>query len=85
MMTFALSYLVFGGLLCGLRSEWSLPTGISSRKRSQRDWHDLVARLQRVDFAGVSTVAVDYLTPASRSDRSGAGQDLGVPRRISKA
>lgn len=61
-MTFALSYLVFGTLLCGFAgvvvSDW-----VSSRKRSQRDWHDLVAKLQPVDFAGVSTVATDYLTP----------------------
>ena len=35
----------------------------SSRKRAQRDWHELVAGLHRLDFEGVSTVAIDYLTP----------------------
>lgn len=61
-MTFALSYLAFGALLCGFAgvviADWR-----ASRKRARRDWHDLVAGLQPVDFAGVSTVAVDYLTP----------------------
>ncbi len=62
MMTLALSYLVFGALLCGIAgvvtADW-----FSARMRSQRDWHDLVASLREVDFAGVSTVAIDYLTP----------------------
>jgi hypothetical protein len=61
-MTIALSYLVFGGLLCGFAGV-VIADSISSRKRSQRDWHDLVASLHRVDFAGVSAVALDYLTP----------------------
>jgi len=61
-MTIAFSYFVFGALLCGFTgvviADWR-----SSRKRAKRDWHDLVAGLQRVDFAGVSTVAIDYLSP----------------------
>jgi hypothetical protein len=61
-MTFALSYLAFGALLCGFAgiviADWR-----TSRKTAERDWHDLVAGLRPVDFAGVSTVAVDYLTP----------------------
>lgn len=61
-MTFALPYLAFAVLLCGFACavlvDWH-----SSRKSAQRDWHELVAALQRVDFAGVTTVAVDYLTP----------------------
>jgi hypothetical protein len=32
-------------------------------KRRQREWHELVAQLQPVDFAGVTSVAHDYLTP----------------------
>lgn len=62
LMTFALSYLVFAALLCGFAgvvvADWA-----SSRRRAQRDWHELVAQLHRVDFEGVSTVAIDYLTP----------------------
>jgi hypothetical protein len=61
-MTSALSYLVFGALLCGIAGT-VLIDWFASRKRSQREWHDLVASLHRVDFEGVSTVAVDYLTP----------------------
>jgi hypothetical protein len=61
-MTSALSYLVFGALLCGIAGT-VLIDWLASRKRSQREWHDLVASLHRVDFEGVSTVAVDYLTP----------------------
>jgi hypothetical protein len=61
-MTSALSSFVLGALLCGLAgvviANWR-----SSLKQRQLEWHDLVAGLQRVDFAGVSTVAVDYLTP----------------------
>jgi hypothetical protein len=61
-MTTALSYFVFGILLCifagAVVAEWR-----SSRKRAQRDWHDLVASVHQVDFAGVSTVAIDYMTP----------------------
>lgn len=61
-MTFALSYIVFGGLLCGFAGV-VIADLLASRKRRQRDWHDLVASLRRVDFAGVSTVAINYLTP----------------------
>jgi len=61
-MTFALSYVLFGGLLCGFAGV-VIAGMFSARKSSQRDWHDLVAGLQHVDFVGVSTVAVDYLTP----------------------
>jgi hypothetical protein len=61
-MTFALSYIVFGGLLCGFAGV-VIAEALSARKRSRREWHDLVAGLRRVDFAGVSEVALDYLTP----------------------
>jgi hypothetical protein len=61
-MTFALSYFAFAALLCGLAGV-VIADRRDSRKRARRDWHDLVAGLQRVDFAGVSTVAVDYLAP----------------------
>lgn len=61
-MTLALSYLVFGGLLCAFAMT-VIADRHSSRKRSRRDWHELVAGLKAVDFAGVTTVAVDYLTP----------------------
>ncbi len=61
-MTFALSYLVFGGLLCGIAGV-VIADRVASRKNSQRDWHELVASLHHVNFEGVSTVAVDYLTP----------------------
>jgi hypothetical protein len=61
-MTFDPSYFVFAVLLCGFAgvviADW-----LSSRKRARREWHDLVAGLQRLDFAGVSEVALDYLTP----------------------
>ena len=36
---------------------------LSYRRQRRRDWRDLVAGLHRVDFAGVSEVALDYLTP----------------------
>jgi len=62
LMTIALSYLVFGGLLSALAAV-VLIDRIRSHRSSQREWHDLVARLQHVDFAGVTTVALDYLTP----------------------
>jgi len=62
LMTFSASYLVFAAVLCALAAVVLFDRN-SSRKRSQREWHDLVARLQPVDFAGVSTVALDYLTP----------------------
>jgi hypothetical protein len=61
-MTFALPYLVFWALLCAFAvaviANWR-----SSLRQRQRDWHDLVAGLRPVDFAGVSAVALDYLTP----------------------
>ncbi len=61
-MTVALSYIVFGGLLCGFAGV-VIADLFASRKRALRDWHDLVASLRRVDSTGVSTVAIDYLTP----------------------
>jgi hypothetical protein len=61
-MTFALPYLVFGALLCGL-SLVVVADRRSSRKSAQLSWHDLVASLQRLDMAEVSAVAIDYLTP----------------------
>jgi hypothetical protein len=61
-MTDVLSNLVFWALLCGLAGAvivgWR-----SSHKAAQRDWRELVAELHPVDFAGVSEVALDYLTP----------------------
>jgi hypothetical protein len=61
-MTLTLPYFVFAALVCGFAGaviiDWR-----ASHKRAQRDWHDLVAGLQPVDFEGVSTVALDYLTP----------------------
>jgi hypothetical protein len=62
LMTFAASYLVFAGVLCALAGVVLFDRN-SARKSSKREWHDLVARLQHVDFAGVTTVALDYLTP----------------------
>ena len=62
MMTFALSYLVFAAVLCALAAVVLLDRN-SARKNSQLEWHDLVSKLHHVDFAGVSRVALDYLTP----------------------
>ncbi len=61
-MTIAPSYYVFGILLCGFAAAVIADWG-SSRKRSRREWHELVAALQPVDSAGISAVALDYLTP----------------------
>jgi len=61
-MTFALSYLVFGVVLCALAGA-VLYDRNSTRKGTKQEWHDLVAKLQRVDFQGVTEVALDYLTP----------------------
>jgi hypothetical protein len=61
-MTTEQSIFVFGVLLCGFAGT-VIVNWRSSRKQSRRDWRDLVAGLQKMDFAGVSTVAVDYLTP----------------------
>ncbi|MGB9406856.1 MAG: hypothetical protein WCA89_04920 [Terracidiphilus sp.] len=61
-MTFALPYLVFGALLCGLALA-VIADRRSSRKISQLDWHELVAGLQRLDMTELSAVAIDYLTP----------------------
>lgn len=61
-MTFEPSYLAFAALLCGFAGV--VITGwLSSRKQARRDWRDLVAGLHRLDFEGVSEVALDYLTP----------------------
>jgi hypothetical protein len=61
-MAIPFSYLMFGALLGGLVitviADWS-----SSRKRLRQSWRTLVAGLRPVDFAGVSAVATDYLTP----------------------
>ncbi|MGD0097954.1 MAG: hypothetical protein ABSB60_15805 [Terracidiphilus sp.] len=61
-MTFELSHLVFAGLLCGLAA-LVIADRIAARKRSRREWHDLVASVCHVDFEGVSVVATDYLSP----------------------
>jgi hypothetical protein len=61
-MTPVLNNLAFGVLLMGfagaVAQQWR-----TSRKWRKMEWLDLVAMLQPVDFAGISTVAVDYLTP----------------------
>lgn len=62
MMTSELSYLVFGAVICVFAAA-VIADRLHSRRKSLRDWHELVASLQRVDFEGVSTVATDYLTP----------------------
>ena len=62
-MALSLSYFVFGVLVCGF-AQAVIADRLSSRKKMQRDWHELVAGLRRMDFAGVSEVALDYLTPS---------------------
>jgi hypothetical protein len=61
-MTNALPQFAFISVLCMLAGTvvfvlWS------SRRRRQRDWVELVADLQPVDWVGTSAVALDYLTP----------------------
>ncbi len=62
-MTFALPYLVFGAMLCAFAgavvANWR-----SALRQREREWRDIVAELRPVDFAGVSAVALDYLTPS---------------------
>jgi hypothetical protein len=61
-MTSEPSYFVFATLLCGFAgvviADW-----LAHRKQARRDWHELVAGVHRLDFEGVSEVALDYLTP----------------------
>jgi hypothetical protein len=57
-----LSYVVFG-VLIGAIAQVVIADRLSSRKKMQQDWYKLVAGLHRVDVAGVSEVALDYLTP----------------------
>jgi hypothetical protein len=71
------SYLVFGVLICGF-AHVVIADRLSSRKKMQRDWHELVAGLRRIDFAGVSEVALDYLTPR----RGQRGQIALEPQQI---
>jgi hypothetical protein len=61
-MTSALSYLVFGALICGFAAA-VFEDRRSSRKMALLDWHDLVARLNRLDMVELSAVAMDYLAP----------------------
>jgi hypothetical protein len=61
-MTFEPSYFVFAALLCVFAGV-VIAERLSSRKQAGKDWRELVAGLQRVDFEGVSEVALDYLTP----------------------
>ncbi len=61
-MTFALSYLVFGVLLCTFAGA-VIADRRSSRKMALLDWKDLVAGLHRLDMVELSAVATDYLTP----------------------
>jgi hypothetical protein len=61
-MTFETSYFVFAALLCGFAGV-VIADRLAHRKQSQRDWHELVAGVQSIDFKGVSEIALDYLTP----------------------
>jgi hypothetical protein len=61
-MTLGQSIFVFTSLLCSFAGV-VIVDRLSYRRQRQRDWRDLVAGLHRVDFAGVSEVALDYLTP----------------------
>jgi hypothetical protein len=61
-MTIALSYLVFGALLCGFAGA-VIADRRASRKTVQMDWKELVAGLNRLNVVELSVVAVDYLTP----------------------
>jgi hypothetical protein len=62
MMTIALSYLVFGALICGFAGA-VIADRRASRKIAQLDWKELVAGLYRLDMVELSAVAMDYLTP----------------------
>jgi hypothetical protein len=62
LMTFALSYLVFGVLLCTFAGA-VIADRRSSRKMALLDWSDLVAGLHRLNMVELSAVARDYLTP----------------------
>jgi hypothetical protein len=61
-MTLGQSIFVFTSLLCSFAGV-VIVDRLSYRRQRRRDWRDLVAGLHRVDFAGVSEVALDYLTP----------------------
>jgi len=61
-MTFALSYVVFGALLCAFVGA-VIADRRASQKLAQLDWHDLVAGLHPLDMPHLSAVASDYLTP----------------------
>jgi len=61
-MTFALSYFVFGVLLCAFAGAVIVDRRASS-KLALLDWKDLVAGLHRLNMAELSAVATDYLTP----------------------
>jgi hypothetical protein len=61
-MTFALPYLVFGAVLCGLAAA-VIADRRSSRKVALLEWNDLVAGIYQLDVVELSAVAVDYLTP----------------------
>jgi len=61
-MTFALPYLLFAVILCGVAAA-AIADRRSSLKLAKMDWKDLVAGLYRLDTAELSTIAIDYLTP----------------------
>ena len=61
-MTFALSYFVFGVLLCAFAGAVIVDRRASS-KLALLDWKDMVAGLHRLNMAELSAVATDYLTP----------------------
>jgi hypothetical protein len=61
-MTFALSYFVFGAMLCGFVAIVVGDRRVAN-KLAKLDWKDLVAGLYRLNTAELSAVAIDYLTP----------------------
>jgi hypothetical protein len=61
-MTPALSYLVFGALLCAFAG-LVITDRLASRKDAKQEWHKLVARLCPLNIVELSAIAVDYMTP----------------------
>jgi hypothetical protein len=61
-MTPALSYLVFGALLCAFAG-MVITDRLASRKDAKQEWHELVARLSPLNIIELSAIAVDYMTP----------------------
>ena len=61
-MTFELSYLIFGAVLCAFAVA-VIADRRASRKMALLDWNDLVSGLYRLDMVELSAVAMDYLAP----------------------